>query len=83
MNNSFSISRRGARDKVKAALATEVAAPANSPQHQLQAAVGYLITQIDALPESFNAVSVVANGDLTESGSQLHTAVMRGEKLDV
>lgn len=83
MNSSFSITRRGSRDKVKAALSTDIAEPAGSPQHQLKAAVAYLIQQIDALPPEFNAVAVAANGELTDNRSTLHSAVVQGEKLDI
>ena len=83
MNNSFSISRRGAREKVKAALKTEVALPKETPQHQVKAVVDYLVTQIDALPKDFNAVAVTANGDLNEASAILHNAVVRGDKLDI
>lgn len=83
MNNSFSISRRGTREKVKAALQTEVAKPAESSQQQLAAAVAYLTSQIDALPEEFNAVAVTANGELFAGRAVLHSAVVQGEKLDL
>jgi hypothetical protein len=83
MNNSFSISRRGARDKVKAALKNEVAKPDGSPQRQIKAAVAYLLTQIDALPAEFNAVEVTANGDLLEHRAVLHSAVVQGVKMDL
>ena len=83
MNNSFAISRRGTRDKVKEALAKEIALPQTTPQHQIRAVVAYLVSQIDELPEEFNAVSVAANGELQEGRAVLHTAVVNGEKLDI
>ena len=83
MSNSFSISRRGAREKVKASLKSEAALPEGSPQHQVKAVVAYLCTQIDELPKDFNAVALVANGELHDGRSVLHTAVVQGEKLDI
>lgn len=83
MNNSFSISRRGAREKVKAALESEVAKPENSPQHQIDAIKAYLVSQIDALPKEFNAVAISANGELQDARSVIHNCTVHGEKLDL
>lgn len=83
MNNSFTLTRRGAREKVKAALKTETAKPESSPQHQIKAVVDYLVTQIDALPKEFNAVAISANGELTDNRAVIHTAIVQGEKLDL
>ena len=83
MPNSFSITRRGSRDKVKAALQLETALPEGTPQHQIQAAIAYLLTQIDALPAEFNAVAIAANGDLSPDRSVIHNCTVQGEKLDI
>jgi hypothetical protein len=83
MNSSFSITRRGSREKVKAALATEVALPKEAPQAQVKAAVAYLTSQIDALPTEFNGVALTANGECQDNRIVLHTAVVTGEKLDL
>ena len=83
MNNCFSISRTGAREKVKAALKDEFAKPKESPQHQIEAVKTYIASQIDALPKEFNAVSVAANGEISDGRSILHTVVVNGQKLDI
>lgn len=83
MNSSFSITRRGSRAKVKAALATVTAEPADAPQIQVKAAVAYLTTLIDELPEQFNAVALTANGEVMDNRFILHNAVVTGETLDI
>jgi len=80
MNNSFSISRRGAREKVKANLSAEVALPKESDQTQINALKVYVGTMIDSLPADFNAVVVAANGEVSDGRIVLHTVVVQGEK---
>ncbi len=83
MSSSFQISRRGARDKVKTALAAEVASPEGAPQQQIKAAVAYVVAQIDALPTEYTAVHVTLNGDASAHRSVIHNCTVTGEKLDL
>ena len=79
MSNSFSISRRGAREKVKANLAADLALPKESSQKQIEALKLYLAAMIDSFPKDINAASVVANGAINEHRITLETCVVQGE----
>jgi hypothetical protein len=83
MNSSFSFSRRGTREKVKANLAKELAKPDKADQTQINAAKLYVSTMIDALPKDFNACEVAANGEVCDGRFILQSVVVNGLKLDL
>lgn len=83
MNSSFSISRRGSREKVKAALAQDLVKPEKADPTQINALKVYLGTIIDALPKDFNAVEIAANGETTDGRYLLHSVVVNPIKLDI
>lgn len=83
MNSSFSFTRRGSREKVKASLDAELPRPKDAPADQLKATIVYLKTVIDSLPKEFNAVSVAANGEITDGRVILQSVVVNPEKLDI
>lgn len=83
MNSSFSFSRRGTREKVKANLAKELARPDKADQTQINAVKTYLSQIIDALPAEFNACEVAANGEVADGRFILQSVVVNGLKLDL
>jgi len=82
-NARFSITRRGAREAVKVALAAERAKPEDGDQRQIEAAKTYLISQIDSLPPEINAVAISVNGEVEGNRSVLHQCTVQGEHLDI